>query len=173
MKVNFILWLFCLPIVSIAQVINCDTIILNSQSEVNSFGSIDCDSIGSLIISGEDIFTLDGIEGASIYSSLDIISNPNLENIEAISFLNILNRDSVRIEITNNPLLNSCSVDLLCEYISSVSPVFVEFNGEACSYIEILKSCDNEISDESTVLYKQGFETWDDIAPPNWPMQHF
>lgn len=107
-------------------------------------------SIGSLFLSGgtpghSGLITLDGLQNLKhVGGSIDVFSNPSLESIAALQFLNLTEQNS--IGISSNIKLSECSYAFLCEFIEEGANVIVSYNGLGCSTNEEILSACQEVS---------------------------
>lgn len=98
----------------------------NSLRFINNDSLIDLSALSSVI---------------SIGKNLDIINNPSLTTLDGLE--NIQPNSIQNLQITNNPLLSDCSIQNICEYLSSPNgKVSVYLNHEGCSNPpEIAREC--------------------------------
>ncbi|TLV03014.1 T9SS type A sorting domain-containing protein [Dyadobacter luticola] len=98
--------------------------------------------MGSLNLRASTLTNLHGLENVKEMMSLSLVSNPSLENIDAIDNVKfvddrVLGEAYFRLELVQNDLLTDCSNEVVChaaltdgaEYINW----FVQGNGEGCT----------------------------------------
>ena len=99
---------------------------LNSLNQLEFVG-------GSIEINGNDQLTdLSGFGCLSLIGteSLGIFNNTTLKSLKGIEHLNLSNLTFLRIN--NNPILEVCATQNVCEYLSSGKDYFIIDNGNGC-----------------------------------------
>jgi len=82
---------------------------------------------------------------------LQIYKNDVLSNIDGIR--NVSPDSILRVDITHNPLLASCDVKSICEYLANSSEGFIWYNAPGCnSQQEVIEACASSIN-EISALY--------------------
>lgn len=119
-----------------------DGFTFSSQQDIDAFPAIypNCTKIsGDVTISGANISTLDSLKVlTSIDGELKIFGNDNLSSLYGLR--NLSANSITQLSIYNNPLLNECHVQSVCEYLSSDGEVDIYNNGDACTSEEIIES---------------------------------
>jgi len=127
--------------------------IKNNSSLINLLGLENIDSIGaSLRISNNaSLKNLMGLEGLqSIKRSLHIQNNVSLTDLSGLDNLDYISQ----LFIYNNPLLNNCSNQFICNYVASDNNHTIENNTQGCSSsIEIIENCKNLTQIKSLLFY--------------------
>jgi len=117
----FSVFVLSFPAIAADQFCNPSNITLSSQLEVDNFQAVHgpCDTIGTLIISGDDITTLAGLAGLARVGGalLEISGNSRLENLDGLESLTtvagdlLINDNSSLINIDGLSSLSSVTID--------------------------------------------------------------
>ena len=110
----------------------------------------------------------------SINGTLDIHDNPRLQDLSGLDNIHLELHD--RLAITNNALLNSCSISSVCQHLKHYGRFEIYGNGTDCEYFEnVYQNCmypadSLEHFEESCI--EDGFENWqveeDTLLPKGW-----
>lgn len=129
----------------------------SSQSDIDHYRDIypNCTKIkGGLIISGVNITNLDSLKYiTAIEGELKIFGN---ENLSSLSGLENLSASSIsRLSIYDNPLLNQCHIQSICEYLASNGEVEIYNNAPGCTNIETIQdSCNVDLVEDISHQYQ-------------------
>jgi len=95
---------------------------------------------------------LSGLENLRLIDgNLEIIANDALNSLLSLSNFNSLNGN---VKIHDNPLLNSCSLQPICNYLASEGYRKIDDNAQGCNTeLEILENCKDLAKIESRIFY--------------------
>lgn len=120
-------------------------VVLNSQEDVNNFPIIyaDCSSqlLNGLTINGDDITDLSPlIIISSIEGGLEVSGNTVLTSLQGLENINSVDV----INVFDNPMLQLCVFENICNHFSSGGQGFVDNNAPGCNSVDdVLASCEN------------------------------
>lgn len=129
-----------------------------------------------LIIRGTSLSSLEGLnnlimlgENSSSIPTIWISLNSNLTSISEIENMDIYENTS-KVIIRENPLLNSCSIAVICNLVSHHNDILVYNNGFDCKDWRTIKNnCNIEVdTSEKEIIFSEGFEDWASSGSSNW-----
>ena len=103
------------------------------------------------ITNNDSLINLSGLEGiTNIDGDVSVTANPNLTSLTAIG--NIEDGSIEILNVNNNPLLQTCEVQIICEHLALNGIAYIENNAAGCnSPEEVEDACEsvsiNEIND--------------------------
>jgi len=102
------------------------------------------------IINNDRLKNLEGLENLSyIGYLLDITGNDSLQSLAGLEHIGILDQRIEGFNIYDNPQLDSCHVEAMCEYIASGQIVHFGGNAEGCNSVdEVWELCMAVSADE-------------------------
>ena len=129
-----------------------------------------------LIIRGTSLSSLEGLnnlimlgENSSSIPTIWISSNSNLTSISEIENMDI-HENASKVIIRENPLLNNCSIDIICDLVRYHNDILVYNNGLDCKDWHTIKNiCNIEVdTSEKETIFSEGFEDWISSGSMNW-----
>jgi len=129
-----------------------------------------------LIIRGTSLPSLAGLnnlimlgENSSSIPTIWISLNSNLTSISEIENMDVYEKTS-KVIIRENPLLNNCSIDIICNLVSHHNDILVYNNGFDCKDWRTIKNnCNIEVdTSEKEIIFFEGFEDWVSNGSSNW-----
>ncbi|WP_445715232.1 LamG-like jellyroll fold domain-containing protein [Flavobacterium sp.] len=108
-------------------------------SNLNFLSNINVTSCGTLNIGAMPVSSLASLSSLTSVGTIQISGNTNLNDISALNNISIGNITSVLISV--NPLLATCAVDWVCDYLATASPnATIAGNATGCESVAAVNS---------------------------------
>ncbi len=112
---------------------------------LNFLNNINVTSCGTLNISVMPVSSLASLSSLTSVGTIQISGNTNLTDISALNNVTIANITSVLLN--SNPMLATCAVDWICDYLATASPnATITGNATGCESVAIVNNACNASS---------------------------
>lgn len=123
----------------------------NRLERINGLNNLTSTTTELVFYDNPALTIIDGFANLSSIEMLDIHKNPILTDITRIGQLDAL---GISIQIKDNPLLKTCNVPSICQYLTTDKSAIIANNAPACNSIEtVIKFCKEPLLDNIFVDY--------------------